>query len=176
MAQNTALVADPSFRLWNQSFVAAALLLHIVTAATLCSPFSAYTLLSIGLLFLASLGRMVHPLDNYDSSSSRGSETNNSISLSSVVSQKVMLLGGTYLAAVSLVLANIVTDAYYAKSQCILLLTFMDCFMLFGHLWDRVPTLQVIVNCRLLYITLLAIFNAGVLCLWDPFLRTQFMS
>ena len=140
IAQNAGLVGDPSFRLWNQSFVVAILLLHLVATATVCSPVSSHMLLSTGLLFFASLGRLVHPLDNFDSANSE-----NSIGLSSLASQKVMILGGTYLAAVSLVLANIVVDVYYAKVQAILLLAFLDSFMLFGHLWDRVPILQVFI-------------------------------
>lgn len=127
-------------------------------------------LLSTGLLFFASLGRLVHPLDNYDAAGSDSS----SVGMSSLASQKVMLLGGTYLAAVSLVLANIVVDEYYAKVQSILLLAFLDSFMLFGHLWDRVPILQVIINCRLLYVTMLVCFNATMLSMWDPFLKTSY--
>lgn len=111
------LVADPSFRLWNQSFVVATLLFHVVATATVCSPVSGHMLLSTGLLFFASLGRLVHPLDNYDSGSSSHGEQ--SMGLSSMASQKVMILGGTYMAAVSLVLANIVVDEYYAKVRTV---------------------------------------------------------
>jgi hypothetical protein len=67
-----------------------------------------------------------------------------------------------------------VVDEYYAKVQTVLLLAFIDSFMLFGHLWDRVPVLQVVINCRLLYVILLVAFNASVLCMWDPFLKTSF--
>jgi hypothetical protein len=153
--------------------VVATLLLHVVVTATVCSPVSSHMLLSTGLLFFASLGRLVHPLDNYDTTAN-SEANNNSIGMSSLASQKVMILGGTYLAAVSLVLANIVVDEYYAKVQTVLLLAFIDSFMLFGHLWDRVPVLQVVINCRLLYVILLVAFNASVLCMWDPFLKTSF--
>lgn len=169
IAQNTALVGDPTFRLWNQAFVACVLLLHFAACVTVCSPISSHMLLSTCLLFAVSLAPMVQPLDNYAS-------MDHVPGLASASSQKVMVLGSIYLAAVTLVLANIVLDAYMAKVQGVLLLAFLDSFMLFGHLWDRVPTLQVIVNCRLLYVILLAAFNAGMLCLWDPYLRTPFMN
>ena len=134
------LVADPSFRLWNQSFAAATLLMHFVAAGTVLSPTSTHLLVSISLLFLVSLGPMVHPMDNYAASDSQQQQPG----MASVSSQKAMLLGGIFLAAVMMVLGNIVLDIYSAKAQAILLLAFLDCFMLFGHLWDRVPTLQVL--------------------------------
>lgn len=136
VSQNVSLVGDPSFRLWNQSFVAAALLMHFVAAATLCSPASTHMLVCICLLFLVSMGPMVHPMDNFDSVDT------NRIGLSSMVSQKVMIMGFIYLAAVGIILTSILVDTYSAKAEFFLLLVFMDGFMLFGHLWDRVPTLQ----------------------------------
>lgn len=139
VSQNVGLVGDPSFRLWNQSFVGATLLMHFVAAATLCSPASTHMLVCICMLFLASIGPMVHPMDNFDSA-----ESNNRIGLASLVSQKVMGMGFIYLAAVGIVLTSILVDVYSAKAEFFLLLCFMDGFMLFGHLWDRVPTLQVL--------------------------------
>jgi hypothetical protein len=171
VAQNESLVGDPSFRLWNQSFAAASLLMHLVLAAAVCSPVSSHMLLSISLLFLVSISTMVQPLENYSSS-----QGDNVMAMTSVTSQKVMLLGGIYLSAIFIVLSNISVDTYSAKVESVLLIAFLDGFMLFGHLWDKVPTLQVIINCRLLYITLLAIFNAGLLCVWDPYMKTPFMS
>ena len=37
-------------------------------------------------------------------------------------------------------------------------------------------TMQVIVNCRLLYIVMLSAFNICVLALWSPYLQTPFMG
>lgn len=147
MAQNASLVADPSFRLWNQSFAASTLLMHAVAAATVCSPASTHMLVCICMLFLVSIGPMVHPMDNFDSGIAAASDSDSQlhrIGLASLVSQKVMGMGFIYLAAVGIVLTSILVDAYSAKAEFFLLLCFMDGFMLFGHLWDRVPTLQVI--------------------------------
>ena len=136
VSQNTSLVGDPSFRLWNQSFVVATLLMHFVAAATLCSPSSTHMLVCTCLLFLVSMGSMVHPMDNFDS------VDQNRIGLASMVSQKAMSLGFIYLGGAGIVLTSILVDVYSAKAEFFLLLCFMDCFMLFGHLWDRVPSLQ----------------------------------
>lgn len=144
--------------------------MHFVAAVTVCSPASTHMLICICLLFLVSIGWMVQPIDNYDSSD------RNSMGLASMVSQRVMLMGCIYLGGVAIVLTSILVDTYSAKAEFFLLLCFLDGFMLFGHLWDRVPTLQVIVNCRLLYIVMLACFNAGMLCLWNPYLQTNFVA
>lgn len=162
--------------------------MHFVAVATLCSPASTHMLVCTCLLFLVSMGSMVHPMDNFDS------VDHNRIGLASMVSQKAMSLGFIYLGGAGIALTSILVDVYSAKAEFFLLLCFIDCFMLFGHLWDRVPSLQasillasfsifstgdiflqVIVNCRLLYIIMLSAFNAGMLCFWKPYLQTNFL-
>ncbi len=57
------------------------------------------------------------------------------------------------------------TDEYLAKSQAMLVLTCLDAVMLFGHLWDRIPTVQVAYALTCV-ITLASLFFPVTLFFW----------
>lgn len=199
--QNISLISDPSFRTWNQAFLVSTLLMHMVLILAVCSPVSTDMLLSSAALLYVSLCQLVQPLDNYEeelsSSSSGGGMTTGAASMAA---QTNMLLCIIFCSAILFALTRIPVDESMGKTQSLLILVCLDAFMLFGHLWDRVPVVQVhinllalhfllmahqpdshpnnhkvVLNCRLLYICLLAIFNMGFFCLWDPYMKTIFI-
>jgi hypothetical protein len=86
--------------------------------------------------------------------------------MAAIASQGTMLQAGLYLLVIGYILLHIPLDLQSCKSQFVLLLACLDCLMLFGHMWDRVPTLQVVLNCRLLYVCLLALFNTAMFLTW----------
>jgi hypothetical protein len=94
--------------------------------------------------------------------------------MASISSQRVMfrmLLGAlSYI----YVLQNIPVDKGSYKTQLLLVLACLDAFLLYGHLWDRVPNMQAILNCRFLYVCFLAVLNAAVFMAWGPYLSTPF--
>ena len=137
--QNVNLMADPSFRTWNQAFVASILCFHGVVVWTVCSPISLDVLICSFVLIYASLGSMVQPWDSCCSEE----DANAGIS-QSMTSQNIMMHACIYACCILLAVTRIVTDEFMAKSQAMLILACLDAFMLFGHLWDRVPTLQAI--------------------------------
>ena len=139
--QNLALIADPSFRTWNQAFLAATLLVHLVVIFTVCSPISIDLLLSASALFYISICQLVQPLDNFEEDAQNGNTVGGAASMASQTNMLLcMIYGGTMLFSVT----KIVLDPYMAKTQAILLLGCLDAFMLFGHLWDRIPVVQVL--------------------------------
>lgn len=142
--QNLNLMGDPSFRTWNQSFQAATLLMHGVVFWTVCSPISLDVLICSFVLIHASLGGMTQPLDHCNEDGGN-SESNSQSAV--MTSQHVMILACIYICCIILAVTRIVIDENLAKSQSVLILVCIDAFMLFGHLWDRVPTLQASFSC-----------------------------
>jgi hypothetical protein len=145
--QNVNLMADPSFRTWNQAFVASILCFHGVVVWTVCSPISLDVLICSFVLIYASLGSMVQPWDSCCSEE----DANAGIS-QSMTSQNIMMHACIYACCILLAVTRIVTDEFMAKSQAMLILACLDAFMLFGHLWDRVPTLQAITQFLFFYL------------------------
>jgi hypothetical protein len=87
-----------------------------------------------------------------------------------------MLRAGMCMLATGYILLHIPLDQQSCKAQFVLLLGCLDGFMLYGHLWDRVPSLQVVLNCRLLYVCLLALFNAAMFVTWRDCTAVPFSS
>jgi hypothetical protein len=49
------------------------------------------------------------------------------------------------------------------RIQVVAAVVFVDCFLLiFGHTWDSAPTVQTIMNCRLLYTVVWSVLNVAV--------------
>jgi hypothetical protein len=71
-------------------------------------------------------------------------------------------------------LNNIPVDRGAYKTQLLLLLGCIDAFMLYGHMWDKVPNLHAVLNCRFLYACFLAVVNALAFVTWAPYLSTPF--
>jgi hypothetical protein len=88
--------------------------------------------------------------------------------MASLASQYTLLKAGLFLSAIAHIMMRIPLDTYACKTQFVLLLACLDAFMLFGHLWDKVPTLQVVLNCRLVYICCLCFYNAVLFVSWQP--------
>lgn len=136
--QNVALVSDPSFRTWNQAFVAVLLAVHFNVILTVCSPASMELLLSCAALLYVSICQLVQPLDNFCEDSDAATT-----GAASMAAQSNMVLCLIYCITLLLALSRIVLDPYAGKTQVVLVLACLDAFMLFGHLWDRVPVVQV---------------------------------
>jgi hypothetical protein len=183
VAQNLGMLADPTFRAWNQAFTITVILVHSVVAATVCSPVSWDVVFTCVLLIYTSLGVMVQPMDNFDSESflsnagsgdaggglglhASSSPAASPGGMAAIAAQGTMLRAGLCLLVVGYILLHIPLDSQSCKSQFVLLLACLDGLMLFGHLWDRVPTLQVVLNCRMLYVCLLALFNTAMFLTW----------
>ncbi len=69
VAQNLGMLADPTFRAWNQAFTVTVILEHSVVAATVCPPVSWDLVFTCILLIYTSLGVMVQHMDNFESES-----------------------------------------------------------------------------------------------------------
>lgn len=185
VAQNIGMLADPTFRTWNQAFVAMLISLHVSSMAAMCSPLSWDTLLIYGLLVCLSICSIVQPLDNFESeackefmeSASRagGGGSGSGWIMASVSAQNNMLRMGLYATSVAFLLSRIPIDPQACRAQLALLLASLDGFLIMGHLWDKIPSLQVAVNCRLMYTCLAAGFNAGLLFAWPYCGETPFM-
>lgn len=55
------------------------------------------------------------------------------------------------------------------------MLACLDALLLYGHLWDRVPSLQVVLNCRFIYACILALVNMAAFVAWGSCLATPFL-
>jgi hypothetical protein len=177
VAQNIGMSADPAFRSWNQAFCAMVLCLHTTVTAAICSPVCADALAIYILLTVLSLLSVLQPLDNFESNACReymenapSGSTGGSGSgwiMASVSAQSTMVRVGLFAASVAFAMQRIPLDPFSCRAQVALALACIDGFLLMGHLWDKVPNLQVIANCRLLYACMAAFFNAGVLLAWS---------
>ena len=162
-----------------QAFTLSVLIVHGVVAATVCSPVSWDVITTTLLLGYVSIAALVQLMDNFESESGQGMlDTQQAFgsSLSSIASQGTMLRGGLCMVATTYVLLHIPVDQQSCKAQFVLLLACLDALMLFGHLWDRVPSLQVVLNCRILYICLLSVYNAVLFLAWRGCVATQFLA
>lgn len=98
--------------------------------------------------------------------------------MASVAAQNSMVRMGLFAASVAFLLSRIPIDPQACRAQLALVLACIDGFLLMGHLWDKVPSLQVAVNCRLMYACMVGAFNAALLLAWStcgvtPFIASQ---
>lgn len=133
-----------------QAFTAMLLTTHSVFAATVCSPVSWDVLSTYVLLVYVSLVGLVQPLDNFCSERGEGGSDAASSNpaaagmMASVSSQSNMFKAVAYVLAFGYVLLHVPIDPSACKAQAMLVLACLDALLLYGHLWDRVPSLQVI--------------------------------
>lgn len=106
--QNLAMLSDPSFRTWNQSFIAATLLLHIVIIVTVSSPASMDLILSSSALLYTSLANLVQPLDNYEEEGIGNVTTG----AASMAAQSTMMLCMIYCGTILFVMTRLVLYAF----------------------------------------------------------------
>ena len=154
-----------------QAFSGCLLVTHGVVAATLCSPVSWDVLLAYCLLVRHSLVELVQPMDNLDSEVAQSMMDQSQMAAGSsgiraTTSQKIMLRAGLFCASFMYAATHVPLDPQAYKAQIFLALSCLDSLLLFGHLWDRVPSLQVVLNCRFTYVCLLAVLNACVFLAW----------
>lgn len=153
-----------------QAFTLSVILIHSVVVATVCSPVSWDVIITSVLLIYASLGEMVQPMDNFESESASSSGHSSHAAapggIAALASQANMFRAFVCMLALGYVLLHIPLDQQSCKSQLVLLLACLDGFMLYGHMWDRVPTLQIVLNCRVLYMCMLALYNAAMFLTW----------
>lgn len=103
------------------------------------------------LLLYVSLVALVQPMDNYYSEKARSAmaEGDESVGpaaagmMTSIASQSNMVKAVVCMLAFGYVLLHIPIDTGACKAQLTLALACLDSMLLYGHLWDRVPTLQV---------------------------------
>jgi hypothetical protein len=223
VAQNIGMLADPTFRTWNQvrhtfcaalctcvqgrrgfllpekltllfasvskkkqAFVGLLLSVHVSSMAAMCSPVSWDAILIYGLLVALSICSIVQPLDNFESESCKefmesashagGGGSGSGWIMASVSAQNAMVRMGLFAASVAFLLSRIPIDPQACRAQLALLLACIDGFLLMGHLWDKVPSLQVAVNCRLMYACMVGAFNAALLLTWSTCGETPFIS
>ena len=203
VSQNVKMIVDPTFRMWNQvlsdlsctqtsaldslffranaqAFTALLLVTHSTFVATVCSPLSWDVLSTYVLLTYMSLVSLVQPQDNFYCESMREAFENEDGAaaaagmMASISSQTIMGKSIAYMLAVGYVMLHVWVDAGACKAQLLLLLACLDSLLLYGHLWDRVPNLQVVLNCRFIYACLLAVLNLGAFVLWSRCLATPF--
>lgn len=126
------------------------LVTHATFAATVCSPVSWDVLSTYALLLYLSLVALVQPMDNFCGEAAReASETSAAAAgmMSSISSQTNMFKAVAYMLAFGYVMQHIPVDASMCKHQFLLLLACLDALLLYGHLWDRVPSLQASLPC-----------------------------
>lgn len=132
------------------------------------------------LLLYLSLVALVQPMDNFCGESLRGAEMSETSAaaagmMSSISAQTNMFKAVAYMLAFGYIMLHIPVDASMCRHQFLLLLACLDALLLYGHLWDRLPNLQVVLNCRFIYACLLAILNAGAFVLWGRCMATPFL-
>jgi hypothetical protein len=96
--------------------------------------------------------------------------------MESLASQHTLLKAMLFVAAIIYIMLRIPLDPQACKSQLVLLMACLDAFMLFGHLWDKVPTLQVVLNCRLVYVCFMSLFNAAAFTSWKACMAVPFVA
>lgn len=166
---------------YPQAFGISLLLSHSVIAATVCSPVSWDTIFAYTMLMHVSLVALVQPMDNYCSEVAQemlqrgGDGMAQHHMLGGVTAQFTMVKSGLYGLGFLYVMMHIPMDQQACKAQILLALACLDALLLFGHLWDRVPNLQVVVNCRFTYICLMALLNAGVFVSWRDCTAVSFL-
>ncbi len=160
----------------TQAFTALLLVTHATFAATVCSPVSWEVLSTYVLLLYLSLVALVQPTDNYFASEQENEASAAAAGMmASIASQGNMFKSIAYLLAFAYVLTHIPVDASMCKHQFLLVLACLDALLLYGHLWDRVPNLQVVLNCRFIYACLLALLNGGAFLVWSRCMATPFL-
>lgn len=95
--------------------------------------------------------------------------------MASLSAQSTMFKATLFLGCITYMMLHIPLDPQACKSQFVLLIACLDAFMLFGHLWDKVPTLQVVLNCRLVYVCLISVLNAALFVLWKQCVAVPFV-
>ncbi len=135
----------------KQAFSAMLLITHGTFVATACSPLSWDVLGAYLLLTYISLVSLVQPQNNFYCESAREAAENDEAGgtaaaagmMASIASQTNMAKSVAYMIAFGYVMMHIWVDANACKAQFMLLLACLDSLLLYGHLWDRVPSLQV---------------------------------
>lgn len=170
VTSNVELVTDPTVTMWGNVFMGIVVKGHVLLAAVVDSPTSVHFLLLIGLLMYMSLAPLLGPRIHCP-------DTDASSRVASTASSTYLFSLGGYCLAMGYIASNIPVDPHSAKLQLVVLVGFLDMFLLiFGHTWDPVPLMQTIINCRLVYASLWIAINLGTYVLWTPFMRVQFVS
>jgi hypothetical protein len=88
----------------------------------------------------------------------------------------------SYLIAIALyaigmvyVCSNISFDPYQFKVQLIVVLLCIDFLLIIGHVWDPVPLMTTIINCRFVYLVGMIAFNAGIYMTWERLLKIPYI-
>ena len=120
---------------------------HGAFAATVCSPVSWDVLSTYVLLLYLSLCTLVQPMDNFFACAAGGEQEEHSAAaagmMASISSQTNMFKSVAYMLAFGYIMVHIPIDNGMCKRQFLLALACLDALLLYGHLWDRVPNLQV---------------------------------
>ena len=115
----------------------------------MCSPVSWDVLSTYVLLLYMSLCALVQPMDNFFACAAAGGDQQEEHSaaaagmMASISSQTNMFKSVAYMLAFGYMMVHIPIDSGMCKHQFLLVLGCLDALLLYGHLWDRVPNLQV---------------------------------
>lgn len=163
---NPDLVTHPTITFWNNLFLGVVVLGHTLLVCVVASPTSIHLLLLVCLLIYVSMSGILQPKI----------QSTHSSNAASYVSSMYMGWVLMYSVAMMYMANNIPYDPSSVRLQFVALAAFLDCFLLiFGHTWDSTPSMQTIMNCRLLYVVSWLSVNMVMYILWGPFMAIPFL-
>lgn len=160
--ENVDIVNHPTVVMWNNAFVALVVWTHVVIIAIVCSPSSMHFLFMTALFITIAFQKLLFPHNHGTSAHSASS--------SGIWPIILYMMGMTYAAS------NIAIDSHMRKAQTIICLVLCDLgTCIIGHSWDRVPTFNTIINCRMVYLCFISIVNLALYMTWTYWFKTRFL-
>jgi hypothetical protein len=166
VSTNAGFAHDPTIVLWNNIFLALVVVTHEVVTAVVCTPNSMHFLFMMVLVFYTSFSVILQP----------------KLQTPSDVSGASSSVASTYLVAVAFygigmvyVCSNISFDPHQWKVQLITAFIFVDLLLILGHVWDPVPLMATIMNCRFIYLVCMIFLNAAIYLTWDRLLKIPYI-
>lgn len=160
---NVSFVNDATIVMWNNVFTCLVVVSHMILTAVICTPNSLHFLTMMCLVYYTSFSVILQPKVQIPPDVSASSSSLYLIAVS------LYTLGMFY------VCNNISFDPMQCKVQLIIILLFFDLLMILGHIWDPVPLMTTIINCRFLYVVCVTLVNIAIYVLWDDLLKVPYV-
>jgi hypothetical protein len=164
---NAVFVQDPIIVMWNNIFLGFVILSHELVTAVLCTPNSLHFLFMMALLFFIAFSVILQPKLQTPPDIPAASSSVTSTYMAAVV---LYIVGMVYLCS------NISYDPHQLKMQVIVVFICIDFLLIVGHVWDPIPLMSTIINCRYIYLVCSIFTNAVIYLMWEHYLRIPYIS
>jgi hypothetical protein len=164
---NVAFVNDATIVLWNNLFLALVVVTHTLVTSIMCTPNSMHFLLMIALVYYISFSIILQP--------KLQAPPDLPLASSSTASHYLVAVS-FYIVGMIYVCTNISFDPLQFKVQFVVAFIFVDSFLILGHIWDPVPLMTTIINCRFLYLVCIILINAIMYLMWQTFLKIPYIQ